>query len=149
MGTVRCLYCVVDKIAKLHLRDKPQLVRNVEPILLYSLYTSFSSQFLLIVFHWRKSLQLPRILADFDTVVVRMISVIPLISNFISLFLRPLETVSSAPTIIGITITFMFYSSSAIRQDRNICKSFPFLSFFFQCLLEWQNPLVDKVFYSC
>ena len=36
--------------------------------------------------------------------------ILPLISNSSSLFSRPLRTVASTPTTIGITITFIFHS---------------------------------------
>ena len=38
-----------------------------------------------------------------------MVSILLLISNYTSLFPVPFETVPSAPTIIGITVIFMFY----------------------------------------
>ena len=50
-----------------------------------------------------------RILTDFNNVVVCMVSRLPLIFSSASLFSKPLDTVPSIPTIIGITLNFMFY----------------------------------------
>ena len=61
-----------------------------------------------------KSLQvsriLPSILADFNNAVVWMISICVLIANSSSPYTNPMVTVPSAPSTIGITVTFMFHS---------------------------------------
>ena len=69
-----------------------------------------------MVFHWSlrdsKSPQVSRtllsILADHNRAVVWIVFAHPLISNFCSLLMKPLETVSNAP--IGISFTLMFHS---------------------------------------
>ena len=69
---------------------------------------NFSHQFLLVVFHWRLSDSkfLFSVWANLKSTVVCMVSILPQISNSSSLFFRPLGTVQSAPTTIGITVTF-------------------------------------------
>ena len=71
--------------------------------------------------HWSlidsKSLQISRTLlsiaADLDNAIVWMISILPLIFNSATLISKPLETVPSAPTIIDITVTFIFHIFSS------------------------------------
>ena len=72
------------------------------------------------------------ILADFNTAVVWMVLILLLIINFPTLFSRPLETVSSAPTTIAIIITFTFHIFF------NSLERFKYLSIFslsFICIL--------------
>ena len=61
-----------------------------------------------------KSLQISRtllsILADLSNAMVRMVSILPLISNSSSLSFKLLGTVPSAPITIGITVTLIFHS---------------------------------------
>ena len=49
-------------------------------------------------------------IADFKTAVVRMFSILSLISSFPRLLSIPLKTFQSAPSMIGITASFMFPS---------------------------------------
>ena len=63
-------------------------------------------------FHWSlsDSRTLLSILADFNSTVVWIILILFLISSSLSLFFKPLRTVSRALTIIGITATLVFHS---------------------------------------
>ena len=81
--------------------------------------------------------------ADLNNAVVWMVRTFPLSS-----LLKPLETVPSAPTTIGITVTHIFLIFSAFCQDPEICLSFPFLLFSICSLTVRQNPLDDKFFFS-
>ena len=71
-----------------------------------------------MVFHWSlsdsKSLQVSRtllgILANLNNTVIWMVSTCPLISKSSSFCTNPLVTVPSAPSTIGITVTFIFHS---------------------------------------
>ena len=81
------------------------------------------------------------ILADLKSAVVWMVSILPLIFSISSLFSRPCGCVPSAPIIIGIIVTFMFYSFPVI------CLSFPFLLFSFYGQLERKNLLDKKYFF--
>ena len=105
--------------------------------LFYS-FESFSHQRLLMVFRGnlkhRKSPQVFRtflsILADLRNVVVWMVSICPLISKFFSPFANSLRVVSSAPTTIGIIVTFMFYSFfSSLASFRNLSLFSPSFNF--------------------
>ena len=70
------------------------------------------------------------ILADFNNVVVWMVSTHPLIFKSFSSFINLLMTVSSAPITIGITVTFMFHSFfSSLARSRNISLFSPSFSF--------------------
>ena len=72
----------------------------------------------LMVFHWSlsdsKSPQVFRtllsILADFNNAVLRVVSILPPISNSSSPPSKPLGTVPSAPITKGITVTLMFHN---------------------------------------
>ena len=76
-----------------------------------------------MVSHWglsvSKSLQVSRtllsILPDFNNAVVWMVFTRPLISKSFSPCTNPLVNIPSAPIIIGITVTFMFYSFLSFR----------------------------------
>ena len=57
---------------------------------------------------------------DFNRAVVWIFSILPLISIFPSLFFRPLVTIPSSPTTIGVTVTFMFHT---IRLSAETVKS--------------------------
>ena len=74
--------------------------------------------------------------------------ILPLIFNSTRLASKPLTTIPSAPTIIGITVTFMFYSffdSLARFKYLFICALlFPLCG-----SLEQQNPSDDRSFFSC
>ena len=74
------------------------------------------------------SRNLPNILADLNSAVIWMISNLP-IFNSSNLFSRPLETVSSAPSNTGITVTMLHGFFLALWQDPSICRSFRFLLF--------------------
>ena len=73
---------------------------------------------LFFVLHWTlsdsKSPQVSRnllnILSDRNRAVVRMVSILQLISSFTSLSFRPSETIPRTPTTIGITVTIIFLS---------------------------------------
>ena len=59
-----------------------------------------------------------------------MDSILPLISNSSYPFDKPFDTVPSAPTTIGITVTIMSHIFFfVLLQDLSICLSFPFLLF--------------------
>ena len=58
----------------------------------------------------RVSRTLLSIPADLNNAVFCMVSILTLIFNSFSLYSKPFGTVSSAPTKIGITETFLFYS---------------------------------------
>ena len=86
-------------------------------IIIISLLVSFSHRRQLVVFHWNLSdytspwvhrtlLSIP---ADFNGAVVCMFSIHPLISNSAGFLSTTLDTVPSAPTIIGLTVTFMLH----------------------------------------
>ena len=76
----------------------------------------FLHQRKLMIFHWNlsdsKSPQVFRtllyILANLKNTVVCMVSILPLISHSANLFSNPWGFVTRAPTVIGITVTFMF-----------------------------------------
>ena len=78
--------------------------------LLHSLITSLSRKHWVAGFHWCT-------LADFNNGVFWMVSILPMISHSSSPLSNPLETVSSTPTTIGITVNLMFHSfcSSQVR----------------------------------
>ena len=86
-------------------------------IIIIITHSNFSYQHQLMVFHWSlsdsKSLQISRtllsILADLCNAVVRMLWARPMIPRSPSLLCKPLEIVSCAPIIIGITVTFSFH----------------------------------------
>ena len=68
-----------------------------------------------MVFRWSDSKSqifksLLSILADFNLAVVCIVSILPLILRFLSLFSRCLEIVPKASTTIDITVIFMFHS---------------------------------------
>ena len=48
--------------------------------------------------------------ADLNSTVVWMILIVPLIYNSFRLFSKPLGTIPSAPTTMGITVILMFHS---------------------------------------
>ena len=50
------------------------------------------------------------ILGDFNSPVVSIVSILPLIYGFLSFFCKSLETIQRAPTTSGITGTFIFHS---------------------------------------
>ena len=79
---------------------------------------------------------LTSILADFNSAVVCIVVILPLISYSPSIFLRFSGTVQRAPITIGITVTFIFSSFSSLSQGPGICLSFRFLIFFLCCPLE-------------
>ena len=69
------------------------------------------------------------ILTDLNSVVVRMVLILPLICNSFNLLAKPLETIPSTPSTIGITITFTFhsyFSSLARSKYLSIFSSFIF-----------------------
>ena len=106
------------------------------------------------VFHWNLcDSKFPQvfgtilsILANFNCTVVWIVSVLPLRFSSPTLFSRPLGTVPTAPTTIGITITFMFHSfSSSLARSRYLSIFSP--SFTFTLLsagitksTRWQGP---------
>ena len=91
------------------------------PFCLFLESSSSSSYHCLRVFHWSlndcKSPQISRtllsILVDLNDAVVWVVLILLLISNSSNLFFKPLETVPSAPTTTGITVTLMFHNSLA------------------------------------
>ena len=106
------------------------------------LFEAFLHQRWLVAFHGSlsdsKSYQVSRtllsILADLNNVVVWMVTTRPLISMSSSLFNNPLVTVQRAPIIIGINVTFMFYSFSISKQGLG---TYPPL---FLSILLWGQP---------
>ena len=104
----------------------------------YLLLESFSHQPYLIVFHQNlsdsKTPQINRtllsILADFNNVVVWMVSTHPIISKSTSSSTNLLVTVPRAPVTIGLTITFIFHSFFN-SQAKSRYLSFFLLSFNF------------------
>ena len=82
------------------------------------------SKFLLV------SRTLLSILADFNSAVVWMISILPLNPNSSNLFPRSLRTITSVPTTFDITVTFMFHSFFS-SQARTKYSSIVLLSFIF------------------
>ena len=60
------------------------------------------------------------ILVNLNSVVVWVDSTLPLISNSSSLFIKSFETVSNAPTTIGITVTLMFHSFVFQFSDKDL-----------------------------
>ena len=77
------------------------------------------------------------ILADLNSAVVWMVSIIPLISNTPTIFSKTLRTVPRAPTT-GITVTFLrfFCFFFVIEQGLSTSLSFRFLEFLFTGSLE-------------
>ena len=79
---------------------------------------SFSPQLKLEIIHWslsdsknsRVSRTLLSILTDVNKAVIWIFSFLHLISNSSNLFTKPLKIVPSTLTIIGITVTVMFYT---------------------------------------
>ena len=66
-------------------------------------------------FHWTmndsKSLQVSGIiLSDFNSAVVQMDSILPLISSYPYLFTKPLGTAPKFPVARDVTVTLMFHS---------------------------------------
>ena len=86
--------------------------------ILFTPFRVFHTSVYPMVSHWSlsdsKSPQVSRtllsILADLDNTVVWMVSTHPLISKSSCPCINLLVTVSRAPTIIGISVTFMFHS---------------------------------------
>ena len=82
----------------------------------------FPLQFYLVLFLWSlkdsKSPQVSKtllsILVDLNNAVFSMVSIFFLIYNFSSIFSKPLETVSTIPTRIIITVNFTFNNSLAL-----------------------------------
>ena len=69
--------------------------------------------------------------------------------NFLLSFFQFLRTASCTPTIIGIKVTFMFYSFFKLSGKVKV-----FVCFFFFVILasispKSQNPLDDKYFFLC
>ena len=110
--------------------------KSIYIIIIYSL--SFSYHYYLMGFHWslsdRKSPQFSRtflsILANLTNAVVWMVAFRPVISKSSSPFINPLVTVSKAPIISCINVTFMFHSFFNSRA-RSRYLSFFSLSFNF------------------
>ena len=71
-----------------------------------------------------------------------------LISTPSTLFSRPLVTVLSAPTMIGITITFMFHSLQLSSKIRIFVRLFAF--FYFLSIVHWnaQIHFMARSFFS-
>ena len=67
-------------------------------------------------------------IADFNNVVVWMVSICPISDSF-SLFSKSLGTFLTAPTIIGIPLTFILYSFFFHQQGPSIYISFRYLTF--------------------
>ena len=92
-------------------------------------------------------------LADFNNAVVFIVLVLPLITNSSGLFSEHLETVPSAPTTIGITVTLMIHNFfSSLARSKHLSIFFFFFCFLLisVCgLLKLQNPLNSKFFYLC
>ena len=111
----------------------------------------------LYIFHWslsdNKSPQISRtllcILIDLINAVVWMVSAYPPISNSSSPLTKPLETVLSAPLIIGITITFMIHNFLVLWQSQTTCLFFHCLWFSMCGLLRWQSPLFGRFSVFC
>ena len=85
------------------------------------------------------SLTLLTMLASFNSVVVKMVSILPLFLWFFGSFL-------SAQTMIGITVTFMFQKSFSYLTIFGYLYSFCLLSFSLCSLLSLQNPSDDSFF---
>ena len=75
------------------------------------------------------------ILADFNNIVVWMVSAYPLISE-------PLGIIPSAQITIG--ITFTFHSFVVLKSSLSICLSFHFLWCSFCGLPRWQSPWFNQ-----
>ena len=116
-------------------------------IIIISLLQKFSKVFQPVVFHRSLSdykfpnfsMTLQSALTDFNSAVVSMVSVLPLIyysSNLVSnlLLIFPCSSVT-----IGITVTLMFHSFLVLWQGPSICQSFCFLLFSLCFPLKQQN----------
>ena len=96
----------------------------------------FFTQVLISDFHWSPSnsnssqvFKIPlSIQADFRTAVVRMVSILPLISGSSSHFSRFLETVQRAPTTICVTFMFLNFFNSLARF-MYLSSILPYLTF--------------------
>ena len=85
-------------------------------VIIIIIIVNFSNQLTLVVIDWslsdskfsRRSRTLPSVRRDLNNAVVWMISILSPISSSSCLFSKPLATVTSAPTTISITVTFMF-----------------------------------------
>ena len=108
----------------------------IEIIITISLHVNFSHQWKLIVYRWSlsnsKSSQVSRnrlsILAVLNNAVIRMVSILPLISTPSIYLSKPLGTNPSASTTIGITVTHMFHCFFSCLA---MSKSFSIFSFSF------------------
>ena len=85
------------------------------------------------------------ILADFNSIVVSMILILLLISNCSWLLSRPLGTTPKAPTIIDITIAFMFHSFFSSLVRFKYFSRFSFSSLY--TLVSW-NSTIHKMISS-
>ena len=103
-----------------------------------------------MVFHWclsdSKSPQVFRtllcILADFSSYVVWMVSILNLIYRSVHFFSRFLEIVPKAPTMIDITVTFVFfYLFSSLVKLKCLSR---FSSFFPIHLMALKNFLCES-----
>ena len=86
------------------------------------------------------------ILTDLNSTVVWMVSTRPPISKSSSPRISPLVTVPSAPIIIGIPVTFMFYSFvGSLARSRNLFF-FSFISVLLCSQTERQSPQFSRFF---
>ena len=69
------------------------------------------------------------ILTNLNNAVVRIISILSLIFNFSSFLFKSLRIIPKAPTIVCITIIFMFYSLFSFLARPSICLLFAFFIF--------------------
>ena len=106
----------------------------------------------MVVFHWSLcNSKYPQVtttlLADLKNNVVWMVSIFPPISNCSNRLSNTFETFPSAPTRIGITITYIFHSFSLVWWSPNICLSFNFLLFSFCGPLNRQNSISQQILF--
>ena len=75
-----------------------------------------------------------------------MVSILPPISSFLRYFTGLLGAIPRAPTEIGITVTFMFHSVSALTEDPDT-NSVLFTFFYFHFRIPRNNKM--PFFFSC
>ena len=98
-----------------------------------------------------KSPQLSRtllnILADLNNAVIWMVSTCSRLSKSSSPFTNPLGIVLNAPTIISISVTFMFHIFLVLFQGLGTYLSFRFLLFSLHGLPGRQSLLFSRFFF--
>ena len=120
-------------------------------IIISLLLVSFSHKHQLAVFLWCFTDKCPlvsrtllSIVANLNYAVVWMVSILPFITNFFSIFSKPLGTVPGAPTTIGTTVLSFSTIFLIPWHDLSILYLFFFSFIFTLILLFWRTTKTAK-----